>query len=251
MSYGTARRLGPMSRQQLPPQIRKITVLDRKSGREVTRYELRADGGINAATGQRQQIKRRFATEKQARDALAEIGGQATQGVFVARGAVTVDQVCAEWLAGKHRIKPTTRAAYEHALAPLPQRHGDMPVQKLTKAHLDALVSELIAGSGGDRRKWTANSINPMLNIISAVLSDLVKQGSLTRDVAALVDRLARPKQTMKTFTDGEVKQLLAHVEDHRLGHAWHLALSGLRRGELCGLRDGCRSGSGYGHDHS
>src|SRR6185312_3945227 len=30
---------------------------------------------------------------------------------------------------------------------------------------------------------------------------------------------------------------LLASVEDDRLGHAWELALSGLRRGEIAGLR--------------
>jgi integrase len=36
---------------------------------------------------------------------------------------------------------------------------------------------------------------------------------------------------------DAEVKRLLKHVEADRLAHAWHLALSGLRRGELCGLR--------------
>jgi integrase len=237
-----------MTRQQLPPQIRKVDVLDRKTSKTVVRYELRVDGGVNTATRQRQQVKRRFTTEKQARDALAEIGGQSTQHTFVARGAVTVEQVCSDWLAGKHRIKPTTRAAYEHALAPLRQRHGDLPVQQLTKQHVDQLVSDLMAGkcdggcvagrgARGGRRKWTANSINPMLNIVSAVLTDLVKQGLLTRDVAALVDRLARPKLKMRTFTQAEVKTLLHHVETDRLAHAWHLALSGLRRGEVAGLR--------------
>jgi integrase len=29
---------------------------------------------------------------------------------------------------------------------------------------------------------------------------------------------------------------LLKHVENDRLGHAWHLALAGLRRGEISGL---------------
>ena len=30
---------------------------------------------------------------------------------------------------------------------------------------------------------------------------------------------------------------LLAAITDNRLGHAWELALSGLRRGEIAGLR--------------
>ena len=33
------------------------------------------------------------------------------------------------------------------------------------------------------------------------------------------------------------MRKLLKHVENDRLGHAWHLALSGLRRGEISGLR--------------
>jgi integrase len=91
--------------------------------------------------------------------------------------------------------------------------------------------------TNGSKRKWTANTINPMLNIISAVMSGLVKQGELVRDVAALVDRLKRPRKKLATFTEDEVGTLLRHVADDRLAHAWHLALSGLRRGELCGLR--------------
>jgi hypothetical protein len=38
-----------------------------------------------------------------------------------------------------------------------------MPVQQLTKAHLDQLVTDLTAGKVG-KRAWTANSVNPMLN---------------------------------------------------------------------------------------
>jgi integrase len=224
-------------------------VLDRKTGKKVTRYEVRVDAttrdvvvenddGTVSVRRSRVQTKRRYDTEKAARAALAEIANAVASGTFVYTSDLTIEQACAGWLAGRHRIRPTTRAAYEHALAPLRQRHGGLPVQKLTKAHLDVLVSDLAAGNyPGQRCKWGANSINPMLNIISAMLAGLVKEGVLVRDVAALVDRLPRPKKTMKTFTEAEVKTLLKHVEADRLGHAWHLALAGLRRGELCGLR--------------
>jgi integrase len=227
-----------MSRQQLPPQIKKIEVVDRKAGKKVVRYELTVDAGTNPETGKRQQIRRRYATERLARDALAEIQNDTATGTFVSRSTLTVDRACADWLAGRHSIRPTTRAAYEHSLAPLRQRHSDLPVQKLTKSDLDQLVADLVTGRfSGQRRKWTAGTINPMLNHISAVMSDLVKQGALVRDVAALVDRLKRPKQKLSTFTETEVRKLLKHVEADRLAHAWHLALSGLRRGEVCGLR--------------
>ena len=227
-----------MSRQQLPPQIRKVEITDRRSGKTSTRYELRVDAGVNQQTGQRQQVKRRYRAEKEAREALAEIGDQGTKGTFVSRSALTIEQACANWLAGKHSIRATTRAAYEHALQPLRDRHGVMPVQQLSTSDLAGLVADLRAGTfPGHERKWAPNSINPMLNLISRMLADLVKQGQLVRDVAALVDRLKRPDTKLNPFTEAEVRKLLQHVENDRLGHAWHLALSGLRRGEISGLR--------------
>jgi integrase len=230
--------MSPMTRQQLPPQIKKISITDRTTGKSVVRYQVTVDAGINPETGRRQQVRRRYTTERSAREALAEIQNTAASGTFVSRSTLTVELACADWLSGRRSIRPTTRAAYEHSLAPLRQRHGGLPVQRLTKAHLDQLVADLLAGKfPGQRHKWAAGSINPMLNHISAVLSGLVQQGALVRDVAALVDRLKRPRQKLSTFTEAEVRRLLAHVDDDRLAHAWHLALSGLRRGELCGLR--------------
>jgi len=75
-----------MSRQQLPPQIRKLEVIDRKTGKAVVRYQVTVDAGVNHATGRRQQVRRRYPTEKQARDALAEITQRAaTDTLFRAR----------------------------------------------------------------------------------------------------------------------------------------------------------------------
>ena len=50
-------------RQQLPPQIKKIKVVDRRTGKTVVRYQLTVDTGRDPQTGKRRQIRRRFATE--------------------------------------------------------------------------------------------------------------------------------------------------------------------------------------------
>lgn len=226
-----------MTRQQLPPQIKKIEVVDRKTGKRAVRYQLTVDAG-KSGDGKRRQVRRRYASEREARKALAEITGGVIDGTFVARSPMTIEEACRAWLAGMHDIEPTTRAAYMHALKPLRERHGAIPVQQLTKAHLDQLVHDLTTGSfPGQKRQWTANSVNPMLNLISRVLADLVSQGLLARDVAALVRRLTRPETVRITLTEKEVRLVLKHVENDRLGHAWHLALAGLRRGEISGLR--------------
>jgi hypothetical protein len=62
-------------------------------------------------------------------------------------------------------------------------------------------------------------------------------QGLLARNVAENVSRVAQSHRDVDTYTEAEVKALLATVEEDRLGHAWELALSGLRREEIAGLR--------------
>lgn len=222
-----------MARQQLPPQIRKVTVSDRRTGKPVVRYEVRVETGTGAT---RRQSKRRFVRLDAAKNFLKSTQADVMRGVHIAPSILTVEDACKNWLAAR-RVKPTTLAAYTHALQPLRDRHGDMAIQSLNKAHLDALVADLLAGDIEGRKPWVATSINPMLNLTSKMLTGLMKEGLLIRDVAALVDRVPVERQQMKTFTQQQVSTLLAKCEGDRLGHAWHLALAGLRRGEIAGLR--------------
>ena len=73
-----------MSRQQLPPQIRKLVVTEQATGKKVTRYEVRVDAstrdvlvenddGTVSVRRSRVQTKRRYASEKAARTALEEL----------------------------------------------------------------------------------------------------------------------------------------------------------------------------------
>ena len=69
------------------------------------------------------------------------------------------------------------------------------------------------------------------------VLSDAERQGWTARNVAAHVNRVAAAHKDVDTYTEGEVAVLLAALAGDRLAHAWELALCGLRRGEIAGLR--------------
>jgi integrase len=74
-----------------------------------------------------------------------------------------------------------------------------------------------------------------MLNYLELMLNELLRHGKIHYNLAALVDRLPASKLPMQTFTTVEVEKLLDTFAGDRLGHVWHLALVGLRRGELCG----------------
>ncbi|WP_283604736.1 tyrosine-type recombinase/integrase [Mycolicibacterium poriferae] len=230
-----------------------VTVREFESGR---RYEVRLETGSGDG-GRRHQSRRRFRTLKEAVDAYTASAAARSAGTHVAPAELTVKRGCEEWLAGR-RIKPTTRAAYTAALQPVIDRYGDRRVQRITKADVEALVTELRDGTG-THGVWKRTSINPMLSRWRSVWADLHAQGVLPRNVVALVQPLRRGSDEAELKLDdvlsaAEVRQLVdAHnvdvsiprptrdrvdAEHAHLREAFvHLALLGLRRGEISGLR--------------
>lgn len=237
------RRYDPLmaERNQLPPQIKRIELKKRAGGRPVVRYQLTVDTGVDAA-GHRKQLRKRYATEREARGALARIRGEVARGVYVHPSEVTIEQACTDWLLSRHGIKRTTKSGYEDALSPVRSELGHVAVQKLTRRDVDALVARLRAGTvlrpnGKPRRKWSPRYCNLMLGTLSQVLDQLVKDGSLVRNVVEHVDRVPGNPAKFQTYTEDQVSTLLASIADDRDRHAWHLGLCGLRRGEIGGLR--------------
>lgn len=231
-----------MVRRQLPPQIRRIDVVRRSTGKAAVRYQVTVDAGIDPATGKRRQVRRRYGTEREARDALAEITGAASQGTFVPRRTNTVREVCERYVAGRHKLRATSKVKLNYDLQPLIERHGDQPVQRLTKGHVDELVADLLAGGtttgkGRTRRPWGAIAVNKFTQTVAMVLADAQRQGFVARNVAEHVDPVAVGHRNVDTYTAAEVSAFLASIAKDRLAHAWELALCGLRRGELAGLR--------------
>lgn len=227
-------------RRQLPPQIRRVELARRAGSKPAVRYQLTVDTGI--VDGRRKQLRRRYTTEKEARAALAEIQGQVNTGGYVQPSTLTVEQACADWLQSRHKIRPTTAAGYEYVLQPIRSELGDVAVQDVTRRHLDDLIVQLRAGTlmrpnGKPRKPWSARSCNYMVGAFSQVLGQLVAEGRLTRNVAALVDRVPGKARTFETFTVEQVQKVLLGIAADRNRHAWHLALAGLRRGEIAGLR--------------
>lgn len=231
-----------MSRQQLPPQIKKIEVLDRRTGKPAVRYQLTVDAGADPISGQRRQVRRRYATEKLARDGLSDVTSAAATGSFVARKAVTVEELAGDWLASLHHARATTINAYVYALAPLRERHGDLPVQKLTRPDLDRLLIDLRDGGtktakGRTRRKWSPRSLNKAVDAWRTMLAYGVERREIAHNVAAAMKKAPRAHAEMATYTPDEIRQVLRAADGDRNGHLWYLALSGLRRAEIAGLR--------------
>ena len=87
------------------------------------------------------------------------------------------------------------------------------------------------------RRPWSAPAVNKAIDTWAMVLADAQRQGLVTRNAAEHIAHAASRHKEVDTYTEAEVGKILAAITDNRLGHAWELALSGLRRGEIAGLR--------------
>jgi integrase len=223
-------------RQQLPPQIKKLCVKDRSTGKTAVRYQVTVDAGISPDTGKRKQTRTRFTTEKDARDYLSTTQAAVAAGTYVARRHRTVRQVVDEWVVSKHNLKASTLLGHKSKLSAVTDELGEVEVQKLSKAHLDNLVKRLRAGEVEGRSAWSPRSVNYMLSILTSALESELKQGNVVRNVGALVERMDESgRAEMKTLTQGQMFRILDH--ECRDRHLWTLALYGLRRGEIAGLK--------------
>jgi integrase len=219
-----------------------VTITDRTSRRTVVRYQVTVDTGIDAQTGRRQQARRRYTTQKQARHALAEISQQVSTGAFVPRKAVTVAELCEDWLASLHNARQTTINGYAYSLAPLREQHGHLAAQKLTRLDLDKLLIALRDGGtktakGHTRRAWSPRSLNAAVDAWRLVLAYGCDRRDLAHNVAASMKKVPRPRREMQTYTPDEIRRVLRTADTDRNGHLWYLALSGMRRGEIAGAK--------------
>ncbi|MEB3032297.1 site-specific integrase [[Mycobacterium] nativiensis] len=228
--------------------FKKVEVRNRTTGKAETRYEVLTDAGKDPITGKRRQVRRRFKTEREARDTLSVVRTEAAKGTFVARKTLTVGDAVDDYLAARHNLRATSLSKLTYDLNVLKQFHGELNLQSLTKAQIDQMVRALVKGGtttpattkfpkGRKRKPWGPKAVNKVISATARLLEDAHRQGLVPRNVAVGVTRVASSHQSLDTFTPGEVKEFLSSLDDDRLAHAWHLALTGLRRGEIAGLR--------------
>jgi phytoene/squalene synthetase len=105
------------------------------------------------------------------------VTARATRACSSPVAANTVREVCEDYVRGRHKLRATSKAKLEYDLRPLIERHGDEPVQRLTKAHIDELVADLRAGGtktakGRTRRPWGAIAVKKFTQTVAIVLAD-------------------------------------------------------------------------------
>lgn len=171
------------------------------------------------------QRKRRFTT-RQAADAWnAKITLTPDEG----RAKPTVGDLHADWLATKTGLAQTTIAGYESAWKNHVQpRWGSVPVDRVTAGDVQSWVGGLQAHSRAGAR--TA------LSVLSGIMRHATMQGLVGANPCSGVRWPTIPRAEVQPLTVDEIGKLAAELVPHDLV-VWTLATTGLRFGELAGLR--------------
>ena len=179
--------------------------------------------------------------ERAARDLLTRV----ESGTYVdtAHGRRSVAEFLVdEWLPAKRAtVKATTLASYRlHVNAYIVPRLGALQLSSLRAPQLNAFYPDLLddgrcSESGGGLTPKTVRNIHGTLH---KALDDAVRWGRIARNPAALADPPKGTSPEMRIWTAVQLRAFLGHVHKDRLVAAWHLlATTGMRRGELLGLR--------------
>jgi integrase len=164
-----------------------------------------------------------------------------------------------EWLAGKRGISRNTRRSYEGLIRlHLTPFLGEIPLEKLRRAHIRAAYDKALAAGAERKRPIGPATIKLVHATLRKALNGAVREGRLTSNPALLVefDSVKRPKpvvwrrdrviEWMRTgkrpkvavWTAAQTGAFLDYASGDRLYAYYHLLVfRGPRRGEGIGLR--------------
>jgi integrase len=190
--------------------------------------------------GRRRQAKRSFRTKKQAQAALTELLAAHQSGTFVAPSRMQLREFVGPWLAGLQNQgrRPSTLRGYRVALDThvLP-RLGSTALQEIRASDLDAMYAETL------RAGRSMSTVHHVHAVINKLLNDAERKGLVIRNVARMANapslttaRARAPEMTV--WSPAELASFLAAIEGNRNEASFRLmAMTGLRRGEVVGLR--------------
>lgn len=216
-----------------------------RAGRPKTLWYVVLDIGRDADGKRRQRWHGSYRTRKAAEVARAKLVTQRHGDTYVEPSPVTLE----EWVQGswlpmmRNQLKASTWHSYARNLELHLLPHlGHRRLRDLTPVLLNGTYAELLAngrrnGGGG----LSPKTVRYLHTTLHKALADAVDTGLVAGNPA---DRARPPKPArsapteLRFWTPEQLRAFLASVAETRLEAAWHLAaMTGMRRGEVLGLR--------------
>jgi integrase len=201
------------------------------------------DLGPDPTTGKRRQHWHTVrGTKREAEAKLAEILHERATGVERPVGRMTVAQYLDRWLLDyveTHTAPKTLQTYREVVRAHFIPAFGSLELTALRPTHIQAFYAKAqrsgrVDGRGGLSKR----SVVRYHQILHAALHQAVRWQLLTRNPADAVDPPRPERREMRATSAADIRALFAAADETPIGRLVRIAvLTGLRRGELLGLR--------------
>ena len=200
------------------------------------KYKVIIEAGKDPSTGSRKRIIRRVTGRKpDAQTLMAQILMELKQGTYIEPKRITVADWLNTWLNDykKMELRPTTWESYKIQInTHITPAIGELNIQELHPNHLQKLYNEKLESGLSPR------SVRYIHTVMHGALKQAVKNQLLLRNVSEATTLPRRNKSQARALTLQEQNDFLAAAEGDRLCPAFIVLMAtGLRRGELLGLR--------------
>ncbi len=213
-----------------------MSIYKRKSGH----YAVLIDLDPDARGKRRRKSLGTYRTHKEAERAERDALSARDRGIDIVPSQVTLDGLFRRYMfdAEARRLSGTTLHGYEQIwkrVAPL----ASIPVTKLKPAHLAELFARLGRdGWTGGKGALSTRSIQHTHTLLSTILAWAVRLEIVGRNVAEAVSPPKGGRKSAQPYQYEDAKRLIAEAAKTRYGPLVIFDFAtGLRRGELAGLR--------------
>ena len=163
---------------------------------------------------------------------------QAGQGTYIKPTTCTLGEYALEWLPRRDRsdkgLKATTLSGYRRYIEAdiEPSALGGMRLTDIRRYHVATFVAELTNAGRG------VVTVRRILTLLGTIFASALKDELIAANPGIGADKPALSDGLVKVWEPDDVRTFLMRCSRHRLGALFEIAvLTGLRRGELCGLR--------------
>ncbi len=204
--------------------------------------------GTDPLTGRDRRRWYPAGTNRDAAEALAsDLADRHRRGGGRERSSLTLAVYLTQrWLPAKQlALRPSTFDAYRRNIdLHLVPRIGRIPLRHLRPDHLERLYADLLDAGRADRNGGLNNkTVVEIHMILRRALNDAVRRGWILTNPATVAHAPKRrplSSNTSRVWTAQQLAAFLSSAQDHRYHSAlWVAANTGMRRGELLGLRWG------------
>jgi integrase len=202
----------------------------------------RVDAGLDPATGKRRQLsKQGFRNKRDAETALNAVLKGLEDGSTPRRSSTSLGDFLDDWLlVQKQRIRPTTWHGYEMAVERIKRHLGMAKLQALSPLQIEKFYSTLLESGRSGGGALAAKTVRNTHVVLRKALADAERLELVHRNAAGTAQAPSVQRPEHVTWSSDELKEFLSAIRSDRLYAAFVLlATTGMRRGEVLGLRWG------------